>query len=76
MLNARLLACANFVQGNFVCDVGTDHAFLPIYLVQNQIVEKAIASDIRKVQAEIKDIDKELTPFFDELGLDFPFGEN
>ena len=48
MLNARLLACANFVQGNFICDVGTDHAFLPIYLVQNQIVEKAIASDIRK----------------------------
>lgn len=48
MLNSRLLACANFVQGNFICDVGTDHAFLPIYLVQNQIVEKAIASDIRK----------------------------
>ena len=35
-----------------------------------------VASDIRKVQAEIKDIDKELKPFFDELGLDFPFGEN
>ena len=34
-----------------------------------------VANDIRKVQAEIKDIDKELKPFFDELGLDFPFGE-
>ena len=48
MLNSRLLACANFVQGNFICDVGTDHAFLPIYLVQNRIAEKAIASDVRK----------------------------
>ena len=35
-----------------------------------------VATDIRKVQAEIKDIDNELKPFFDELGLDFPFGEN
>ena len=35
-----------------------------------------VANDIRKVQTEIKDIDKELKPFFDELGLDFPFGDN
>ena len=48
MLNSRLLACANFVQGNFICDVGTDHAFLPIYLVQNRIAERAVASDVRK----------------------------
>ena len=34
-----------------------------------------VANDIRKVQTEIKDIDKDLKPFFDELGLDFPFGE-
>ena len=32
-----------------------------------------VAGEIRKLQAEIKDIDKELKPFFDELGLDFPF---
>ena len=34
-----------------------------------------VANDICKVQTEIKDIDKDLKPFFDELGLDFPFGE-
>ena len=34
-----------------------------------------VANDIRKVQTEIKDIDKDLKPYFDELGLDFPFGE-
>ncbi|MBR1530319.1 MAG: SAM-dependent methyltransferase [Oscillospiraceae bacterium] len=48
MLNQRLLACAGFVQGNFICDVGTDHALLPVYLVKNQIVQQALACDIRK----------------------------
>ena len=31
------------------------------------------AAEIRKLQSEIKEIDAELKPFFDELGLDFPF---
>ena len=48
MLNQRLLACAGYVQGNFICDVGTDHALLPVYLIQNQIAEKIIASDVRE----------------------------
>ena len=34
-----------------------------------------VASEIRKLQAEIKTIDKELKPYFEELGLDFPFDE-
>ena len=34
-----------------------------------------VAAEIRKLQAEIKDIDVQLKPYFDELGLDFPFGE-
>lgn len=34
-----------------------------------------VAKEIRKLQAEIKDIDAQLKPYFDELGLDFPFGE-
>ena len=32
-----------------------------------------VAAEIRRLQSEIKDIDAELKPFFDELGLDFPF---
>lgn len=32
-----------------------------------------VAAEIRKLQSEIKDIDAELKPFFDELGLVFPF---
>lgn len=30
-----------------VCDIGTDHAYIPIYLVINKVCKKAIASDIK-----------------------------
>lgn len=43
----RLLACADMVSGKgIVCDVGTDHAYLPVYLIQTGKCSKAIASDI------------------------------
>lgn len=40
---------------------------------EEEIDLNAVAAEIRKLQAQIKDIDAELKPFFDELGLDFPF---
>lgn len=47
MLNKRLQALADLVpKGCIPLDVGTDHAFLPIYLVKNNICPKALASDI------------------------------
>lgn len=48
-LDARLLAAANFVRdGAYLADIGTDHAYLPIYLAQNGKISRAVASDIRK----------------------------
>ncbi len=35
-------------KGNTVADIGTDHAYLPAYLVLNDIVPKALACDVRK----------------------------
>ena len=32
-----------------------------------------VAAEIRKLQSEISTIDAQLKPFFDELGLEFPF---
>ena len=48
-LDARLLAAAKFVrEGAYVCDVGTDHAYLPVYLVLTGRAMRALASDINE----------------------------
>ncbi len=31
-----------------ICDIGTDHAYIPIYLVKNKVCELAVASDVKK----------------------------
>ncbi len=46
-IDNRLKVCADMVSGNgIVCDIGTDHAYLPVYLVQNNICKKVVAADI------------------------------
>ena len=48
-LSKRLSTVASFVRnGVIVADVGTDHAYLPIYLVQSKKAMKAIATDINE----------------------------
>lgn len=47
-LSPRLLCCASFITGDFVLDIGTDHAFLPVYLVRSGKCSQAIATDIRE----------------------------
>ena len=48
-LNRRLLAAAAFVrQGSVLADVGTDHAYLPVYLISKGISVRAIAADINQ----------------------------
>ena len=48
-ISKRLQAVANAVTpGNRIADVGTDHGYIPIYLVKNQICPGGIAMDIRK----------------------------
>lgn len=46
-LSRRLYAVASLVtEGASVADIGTDHGYIPIYLVQKQIASKVIALDI------------------------------
>lgn len=46
-IDKRLETCAMMVKGNgIVCDIGTDHAYLPVYLIENKICKKAIAADV------------------------------
>ena len=48
-LSKRLQAAADYVKtGASVVDVGTDHGYIPVYLVQNEIAARVVASDIRK----------------------------
>lgn len=48
-LTPRLSAVASLVKGGgIIADIGTDHGYLPIYLVENGIVSGAIAADIGK----------------------------
>ena len=52
-LTNRLLAVASFVRhGTYLIDVGTDHAYLPIYLAENGTVSAALASDINEGPCE------------------------
>ena len=48
-ISPRLLECAKFVApGDRVADIGCDHGYLSIYLLQKGIASSVIASDINK----------------------------
>ena len=60
------------------CTVCSAHVLnIPRYVdtfePEPEIDLNAVAKEIRALQGEIKDIDKQLKPYFKELGLDFPF---
>lgn len=61
----RLLGLCNMVPaGRSVADIGTDHGLLPLYLIEQQIVPFAVASD--RIQPPIKT----LARLVQELGLE------
>ena len=48
-LDNRLRLCAEFVRDNStLADIGTDHAYLPIWLLLNGKIESALACDINE----------------------------
>ena len=61
-LSKRLQAIADLIikykHGESLGDIGTDHAYLPCYLVNENVIQKAYACDIAKgpIQASIETI--------------------
>ena len=48
-LDSRLACVASLVKKcDCVIDVGTDHAYLPVFLVENRVCESAFACDVKK----------------------------
>ncbi|MCI8326965.1 MAG: SAM-dependent methyltransferase [Lachnospiraceae bacterium] len=48
-LSRRLQAVADLItQEGVLADIGTDHGYIPIYLIQNGRIKKAIAADIKE----------------------------
>lgn len=48
-LQGRLLKAASMLEGcEKPADIGTDHAYIPVYLVQSGKCQKVIATDVRK----------------------------
>ncbi|MBR6762019.1 MAG: SAM-dependent methyltransferase [Oscillospiraceae bacterium] len=47
-ISARLLCCASMVKGDYVCDIGTDHALLPVYLIRSGRCSRVLATDVKQ----------------------------
>lgn len=48
-LSKRLQSIADLISmGSVAVDIGTDHAFLPVYLIEKTISKKVIATDVNK----------------------------
>ena len=48
-LSNRLMSAASYVRpGSAIADIGTDHAWLPIYLIDRGIARRAVAADINE----------------------------
>ena len=60
-ISDRLLACAQFVRpGERIADVGCDHGYLSIHLLQENIAASAICSDVRPqpLQSAVRNAEK------------------
>ncbi|MCQ2417764.1 MAG: class I SAM-dependent methyltransferase [Oscillospiraceae bacterium] len=47
-LSTRLLCCASLIQGDVICDIGTDHAYLPAYLLASGKASHIVATDVKQ----------------------------
>ncbi|WP_166626639.1 tRNA (adenine(22)-N(1))-methyltransferase TrmK [Jeotgalicoccus sp. S0W5] len=46
MLNERLRLVSDYIIGNTLVDIGSDHAYLPIYAIENGLCQSAICGEV------------------------------
>ena len=69
-ISSRLLACAEFVTaGDRIADIGCDHGYLGIYLLQKGIATSVIASDINKGPLQSAKRNAEKYDFADKMSF-------
>src|SRR5699024_5146660 len=67
-LNQRLKKVSTYITGETLADIGSDHAYLPIYALENNLVKKAIEGEVIKgpFEASVKNvIEHKLSPYID-----------
>lgn len=74
-LSPRLQQVAQYIQQHaspdekILCDVGSDHAYLPSYLLLNNQITKAIAGEVAQGPFKAAQKMKEIYPFNDRLSV-------
>ncbi|NOQ50129.1 MAG: methyltransferase [Mycoplasmataceae bacterium] len=53
MISKRLTTICNFIIGDHVLDIGTDHGLIPIFLLQNNLVNRVTATELNDGPLEI-----------------------
>ncbi|MBQ8107757.1 MAG: SAM-dependent methyltransferase [Ruminococcus sp.] len=51
-MDKRLMTCARLCVGKRIADIGTDHGYLPCYMVENGMCETALACDVAQKPLE------------------------
>lgn len=81
-LDKRLTAVASYInKGDAVADIGSDHAYLPLYLLTNNLSERVLVSDLRDGPLESAKrnftryglADKLVTMKYDGIRSDVPY---
>lgn len=69
-LNLRLMSAVGFVrQGAVFADIGTDHAYLPLFLLSEGRIERAVLADINEGPLESARRNAEATQYADKVEL-------
>lgn len=57
-LNQRLIYVSEYIQGDCLADIGSDHAYLPIYALEHHLIRTAIAGEVIQgpYEASIKNV--------------------